>query len=233
MISVLRSLSKSSFTPSKLRFFEFRKPWNPTCYTTPGFWEIGIGANLSFFYVIAVVVFCLCYSWWINAHIRQVCSALFIFESLAKTLPLQSLVCSWVGVVERGVCLRYSCDENPHIRQVCSALFIFESLAKTLPLQSLVCSWVGVVERGVCLRYSCDENPHIRFSLFSFHFSVSTQGYYIYRYNDVMGYCLCLRGGCRVLWKKKWTFSKKKASLCFLIRERVIIFAVDFPNLPR
>ena len=30
----LRSLSKSSFTSSKLRFFELRKPKISTCYTT-------------------------------------------------------------------------------------------------------------------------------------------------------------------------------------------------------
>ena len=86
--------------------------------------------------------------WWKSSHTLGMLR-FSSCESLAKTLPLQSLVCSWVGIVERGVCLRYSWWINAHIRQVCSALFIFESLAKTLPLQSLVCSWVGIAERGV------------------------------------------------------------------------------------
>ena len=92
---------------------------------------------------------CLRYSCDENPHIRQVCCGFHPCESLAKTLPLQSLVWSWVGIVERGVCLRYSCDENPHIRQVCCGFHPCESLAKILPLQSLVWSWVGIVERGI------------------------------------------------------------------------------------
>ena len=53
--------------------------------------------------MIAVVVFCLCYSCDENPHIRSVCCGFHPCESLAKTLPLQSLVCSWVGIAERGV----------------------------------------------------------------------------------------------------------------------------------
>ena len=34
VIFALRSCSKCSFTPSKLRFFTLRKPKNPSCYTT-------------------------------------------------------------------------------------------------------------------------------------------------------------------------------------------------------
>ena len=34
VISALYSVSKSSFTTSKLRFLNLRKPKNPSCYTT-------------------------------------------------------------------------------------------------------------------------------------------------------------------------------------------------------
>ena len=44
VISALRLPSKYSFTPSKLRFFGLRKPWNPSCYTTSN--KKGVSKNL-------------------------------------------------------------------------------------------------------------------------------------------------------------------------------------------
>ena len=61
VILVLRSLSNSSFTSSKLRVLKFRAPKNPSCYTTFFAVKIGhgdFGVTLTFKILISAEVNC-------------------------------------------------------------------------------------------------------------------------------------------------------------------------------